>query len=81
MSEQELETVIWEGSVDKGRFVALVVSIPNNQTRGILKLVDLDGIEKYQAEVGVTQGAPFGAGIADVREWHKLITTWVANQS
>jgi hypothetical protein len=80
MNEQS-ETTIWEGSVDKGRYTAVVVSIPNNQTRGILKLVDLDGNEKYQAEVGVTQGAPFGAGIADVREWHKLITTWVANQS
>lgn len=80
MNEQQ-ETVIWEGEVDKGRFKALVVSIPNNQTRGVLKLVDLDGVERYQVEVGVSYDAPFGAGIKDVREWHKLITTWVANQS
>jgi hypothetical protein len=80
MSEQT-ESVIWEGSVDKGRYVAMVMSIPNNQTRGVLKLVDLDGVERYQAEVGVSYDAPFGAGIKDVREWHKLITSWITNQS
>lgn len=80
MSEQT-ESVIWEGSVDKGRYMAVVMSIANNQTRGILKLIDLDGVERYQAEVGVSYDAPFGAGIQDVREWHKLITKWVTNQS
>jgi hypothetical protein len=81
MSEQLQETVIWEGSVDKGRYMAKVVSIANNQTRGILKLIDLDNVERYQAEVGVSYDAPFGASIKDVREWHKLITFWVSNQS
>jgi hypothetical protein len=80
MNEQQ-ETVIWEGNVDKGRYVAMVVSIPNNQSRGVLKLVDLDGVEKYQAEVGVSYDAPFGAALKDVREWHKLITTFIANQA
>ena len=81
MTEQLQETVIWEGSVDKGRFTAKVVSIPNNSFRGILKIIDLDDVERYQAEVGVSYDAPFGAAMKDVREWHKLITTWVANQS
>lgn len=81
MSEQQVETVIWEGSVDKGRFVAMVVSIPNNQFRGVLKLIDLDGVERYQAEVGVSYDAPFGAGLNDVREWHKHITSFIANLS
>jgi hypothetical protein len=57
------------------------VSIPNNSFRGILKIVDLDDVERYQAEVGVSYDAPFGAAIKDVREWHKLITAWIANQS
>lgn len=81
MTEQPQETVIWEGSVDKGRFTAKVVGIPNNSFRGILKIVDLDDVERFQSEVGVSYDAPFGAGIKDVREWHKLITTWVNNQS
>jgi hypothetical protein len=81
MTEQLQETVIWEGSVDKGRFTAKVVGIPNNSFRGILKILDLEGTERYQNEVGVSYDAPFGAGIKDVREWHKLITAWIANQS
>jgi hypothetical protein len=81
MTEQSQENVIWEGSVDKGRFTAKVVSIPNNQFRGLLKIQDLDGFGLYESEVGVSYDAPFGAGVKDVREWHKLITNWISNHS
>jgi hypothetical protein len=81
MTEQPTENVIWEGSVDKGRYIAKVVSIPNNYVRGVLKIIDLEDVERYSREVGVSQDAPFGAGISDVREWHKVITDWVSNKS
>lgn len=79
--ETQVETVIWEGVVGGGNWASKVIGIPNNQTRGILKIYDLDENKLYEREVGVDYTAPFGANTANVQEWQSVINYWLKNFS
>lgn len=77
----EEESIVWEGNVDKGKWLAQVVGIPNNEYRGILKIMDSDGNVRYQREVSVSSRVYFGPERNDVKEWSKVILDWVDNFS
>jgi hypothetical protein len=77
---EETETLIWEGSVDKGRWTVRVFGIPNNPVRGTLKIFNSADEVKYQREVSVDQAGPTNYS-KTVAEWQKIILNWVDNQS
>ncbi len=74
------ETLVWEGSVDKGKWFVKVVGIPNNPVRGTLQIFNSAGEMKYQREVSVNQSGPTNYS-STVSEWQKIILNWVDNQS
>jgi hypothetical protein len=80
MTEQS-ETIIWEGSVDKGRFFVKVVAIENNLTRGTLQIFDSSGVMKYQREVNAVLSSNVEANSRNVKEWTDIILDWIDNKS
>lgn len=80
MSETTEETLVWEGSVDKGKWTVRVFGIANNSTRGTLKIFNEAGEIRYQREVSVDQSGPTNYS-KTVTEWQKIILNWVDNQS
>jgi hypothetical protein len=75
------EQIVWEGTVDRGKWVAQVSRIPNSDFRGVLKIKDTDGVLKYQREVAVSSTPYVGPESKEVREWSKIILDWVDNKS
>lgn len=80
MTEQS-ETVIWEGSVDHGKWIAKVVGIPNSETRATLQIFDSSGSMRYQREVGASYSSDYNANARYMKEWSSIILNWVDNNS
>lgn len=76
----ETGTLVWEGSVDKGKWIVRVFDIPNNPLRGTLQIFNEAGEVRYQREVSVDQTGPTNYS-KTVTEWQKIILNWVDNQS
>ena len=73
------EQVIYEGPVGNRPFKMKVVSVGENMWRGVLKISNSEDEVVYEREVSINRRNPVGGEEAHVREWQKVVNTWVHN--
>ena len=63
--------VIWEATVDNGKFKCIVERI--NKRGGHLRLIEVDtNLVLLEQDVGLMYGARFGPDIDDVEKWQSV---------
>jgi len=73
-------TEVWSGPVG-ARWRASVELIPDSPGRGVLAILDEDGVALYRREVAAIQSEGGEVDVAHAREWTSVISDWLRNRS
>lgn len=83
MTEED-ENVVWDGTVDHGRFICKVVRTSNYTGTLTVVVPEIDDEEILREDVDLSYGAQWGPDVDDVRAWQdkaiEAIDNWIGEK-